>query len=93
MINEIEIEKKEICFFISDILGEMCRFYEKLYNFNLIFDNEINLYLGDCEIKYLIENDKKICDSFLIFEECKDVVMNLKLNKFLGLDGILNEFY
>lgn len=59
VINEIETEKKEIRSSTSDILGEMCRFYEKLYNSNSIPDNEINSYLGDCEIKHLTENDKK----------------------------------
>lgn len=54
MINEIERDKKEICFIFCDILGEMCKFYKMLYNFNLIFGNEVNLYFGDCEIKVLI---------------------------------------
>lgn len=59
VINEIETDKNEIRSSTCDILGEMCNFYEKLYNSNSIPDNEINSYLDDCEIKHLTENDKK----------------------------------
>lgn len=72
-INEIETDKKEIRSSTCDILGEMCNFYEKLYNSNSIPDNEINSYLDDCEIKHLTENDKKKC--VIVFQHLKNVKM------------------
>ena len=72
----------------------MCNFYEKLFSSNSIEDNDIDRYLKDCKINPLTENDKNLCDSFPILDECKDAVMkNLKANKSPGLDGIPNEFY
>lgn len=71
-INEIETDKKEIRSSTCDILGEMCNFYEKLYNSNSIPDNEINSYLDDCEIKHLTENDKKCV---IVFQHLKNVKM------------------
>lgn len=55
VINEIERDKKEICSTSCDISGEMCKFYKTLYNSNSIPGNEVNSYLGDCEIKALIK--------------------------------------
>lgn len=34
-----------------------------------------------------------MCDAFRSMTECKETVMNLKLNKSTGLNGIPNEFY
>ena len=88
MINEIETDEKIKLETNSDILGEMCNCYEKLFSSNSIEDNNINSYLKDCKINPLTENDKNICDNFPTLDECKDAVMNLKANKSPGLDGM-----
>ena len=52
MINEIETDEKIKLKTNSDILGEMCNFYEKLvFSSNSIYieDNNINRYLKDCK--------------------------------------------
>lgn len=45
MIEIIYVIPEKNCPAICDILVEMCKFYEKFYNFNTITDNEINSYI------------------------------------------------
>ena len=45
MINEIETDEKIILETNSDMLGEMCNFYEKLFSSNSIENNDITKYL------------------------------------------------
>ena len=76
----------------SDVLKEMCSFYEKLYTSKSINDVDIDEYLSD-DVPNVDENDKILCDSFPTIDECKEAVLNMKSNKSPGLDGIPAEFY
>ena len=76
----------------SDVLKEMCSFYEQLYTSKSINDVDINEYLSD-DVPNVDENDKILCDSFPTIGECKEAVLNMKSNKSPGLDGIPAEFY
>lgn len=71
----------------------MCYFYENLYISKFIKNDDINVYLNDVECLKFSNSEKEFCDLLFIIDECVDVVNNLKNNKFLGLDGILVEFY
>ena len=42
----------------SDIMGEMCSFYEKLYTSKNISDTDIDNYLSNTEIPKLYSDDK-----------------------------------
>ena len=81
VINEIETDEKIKLETNSDILGEICNFYEKLFSSNSIEDNDIDIYLKKFKINPLTENDENLCDSFPTLDECKDAVMNLKAKK------------
>ena len=89
MINEIGTDEKIKLDTNSDILGEMCNFYEKLFSSNSIEDNDKTRHLKDCKINPLTENDKNLSDSFPTLDECIDAVMNLKANRmnFIKLSG------
>ena len=77
----------------EEILGEMCNFYEKLYDTQNINNSDIENYLRDTDIKRLTDNIKDKCDQFPTLDECKETVMDMKHNKSPGLDGLPAEFY
>lgn len=77
----------------SEILNEMCNFYEKLYKSTSIEDNNISNYLNDIHCPTLDENEKQNLDTLPSIDECKEAVFNMKNNKSPGLDGIPCEFY
>ena len=72
----------------SGILGQMCSYYEKLYQSKNIDDNEIDAYLNDSNIPQFSSIEKDTCDIFPTIEECKEAVFNMKPNKSQGLDGL-----
>ena len=77
----------------SEILGQMCSYFEKLYQSKNIDDNEKDAYLNDSNIPQLNPTEKDTCDIFPTIEECKEAVFNMKPNKSPGLDGLTGEFY
>ena len=76
-----------------EIIGEMCKFYAKLYTSKEISDENIDAYLENINVSIIDQKDKELCENFPAIEECKDAVMNLKNNKSPGLDGLPGEFY
>ena len=76
-----------------EIIGEMCKFYEKLYTSKEINDKNIDGYLEHINANIIDQKDKKLCEHFPAIEECKDAVMNLKNNKSPGLDELPGKFY
>ena len=61
-----------------EIIGEMCKFYEKLYTSKEINDENIDGYLENINVNIIDQKDKELCEHFPAIEECKDAVMNLK---------------
>ena len=93
VIREIKSDGNDSITSQSDIMGEMCSFYEKLYTSKNISDTDIDNYLSNTEIPKLSSNDKEYCDEFPTIEECREAVFNMKANKSPGLDGLPSEFY
>ena len=80
----------------SDILNELCLFYENLYKSKQTEENNTGIqdYIKQTELKSrLTENEKTYCDEFPTINECVEAIMNMKDNKSPGLDGLPNEFY
>ena len=77
----------------SDIMGEMCSFYEKLYTSQNISDVDIDTYLADIDTPKLSSVEKELCDAFPSLDECREAVFAMKVNKSPGLDGLPSEFY
>lgn len=78
---------------INLIIGEMINYYMNLFKIINILIDKILIYLDNIEVLMLNEKDKLMLDEFFIFEECKNVVFDMKGEKFFGLDGIFCEFY
>lgn len=55
----------------SEILNEMCNFYENLYKSTSIEDTNISNYLHDIQCPTLDENEKQNFDTLLSIDECK----------------------
>ena len=77
----------------SDIMGEMCSFYEKLYTSQNISDVDIDTYLADIDTPKLSSVEKELCDAFPSLDECEESVFAMKVNKSPGLDGLQSEIY
>ena len=60
----------------NDILKEICTFYENLYQWKQINNNEINLYLSELEFD---EKEKPFCDEIPL-HKCEEAVLNQKKN-------------
>lgn len=41
----------------------------------------------------LNNDDRNYLDNFFLYEECREVVNNMKKEKLFGLDGLFCEFY
>ena len=93
IIRELTNENNDFLNTDEEILGEMCNFYEKLYDTQNINNSDIENYLRDTNIKCLTDNIKDKCDQFPTLDECKETVMDMKHNKSPGLDGLPAEFY
>ena len=93
VIKELAVENNKTVHSENEILGEMCKFYEKLYNTASISDTSIDDYLEGETIPQLNNADKDFLESFPTLDECKDAVNDMKVNKSPGLDGIPSEFY
>lgn len=77
----------------SEIIKEICNFYENLYTTKSIDCNKISNYINDIKCPTLNDQDKLICDALPTQDECKEAVFNVKNNKSPGLDGLPCEFY
>ena len=76
------------------ILGEMCKFYENLYDSKQTTNSEeLQDYIRESKPSKLSNQDQKFCEYFPTIEECTEAVKNMKNNKSPGLDGIPPEFY
>ena len=93
IIRELTNENSDFLNTDEEILGEMCNFYEKLFDTQNINNSDIENYLRDTNIKCLTDNIKDKCDQFPTLDECKETVMDMKHNKSPGLDGLPAEFY
>lgn len=65
----------------------MCDNYENLYSSKLVSNEDIDLYLKNYKVNKLSETDRNKCDAFPSINDCKETVMNLRSNKFRGIDG------
>ena len=64
-VNELYTDKNETVYSNSDILGEMCNFYERLYSSKFVPDDEIDNYLSSLNLdSVLSDRDKELCDTF-----------------------------
>ena len=77
----------------SEILQEMCNFYENLYTSKSTNDEKNANYIEKVDCPKLNTQDKEFCDKLPTLDECKDAVLNMKNNKSPGLDGLPSEFY
>ena len=77
----------------SDIMGEMCSFYEKLYTSQNISDVAIDTYLADIDSPKLSSVEKELCDAFPSLDEYREAVFAMKVSKSPGLDCLPSEFY
>lgn len=77
----------------NSIIGEMIIYYKDLFKTANIPTDNISTYLDNIEVPMLNEKDKLMLDEFPTFEECKNPVLEMKGEKFPGLDGIPIEFF
>ena len=77
----------------SEILQEICNFYENLYTSKPTNDEKIPIYIEKVDCPKLNTQDKEMCYKLPTLDEWKDAVLNMKNNKSPGLDGLLSEFY
>lgn len=92
-IKELRDVNNKIINTNSEIIKEICNFYENLYTTKSIDGNKISNYINDIKYPTLNEQDKLICDALPTLDECKEAVFNMKNNKSPGLDGLPCEFY
>ena len=59
VIKELKTDDGNIMKTDSEILGQMCSYYEKLYQSKNIDDNEIDAYLNDSNIPQLSPTEKE----------------------------------
>ena len=57
-----------------EIIGEMCKFYEKLYTSKEINDKNIDAYLENINVNIIDQKDNELCEHFPVIDECKDVM-------------------
>ena len=78
----------------DEILEEMRKFYQSLYNYKPIKNiDESNLSEFPKKINKLNENEKLALDNEISEEELRKQVFNSASNKSPGPDGFTNEFY
>lgn len=78
----------------ESILSHVVNFYSNLYTPENISASEINNYLSQTPYEQkLTESEANLCEGLFTVTECELAVMNMKLNKSPGLDGISIEFY
>ena len=93
-IKELKLENGKKINAPKEILEEMRRFYQSLYNFKSIKPIEESKLAEFPEyFKKLNEIEKTLLDSFISEEELRSVVFSSGLNKSPGPDGFTNEFY
>lgn len=90
-MDELQNKKHENITTDDKILGEMCYFYEHLYNTKNVNNLDIENYLESSNIKTRSTTAKD--NKVPTLDECKDTVMSMKSNKAPGLDGLPVEFY
>ena len=87
VIKELKIDNGNTVKTDNEILGQMCSYYEKLYQSKNRDDLEIDNYLSNSNIPQLSPTEKETCEFFPSIDECKEAVLNMKPNKSPGLDG------
>lgn len=77
----------------KEVLKEERKFYENLFKSTQSKIN-INEYLSSVKLEKKLTNEEAdICEGLFTFEECKQSVEDLKINKSPGSDGLTAEFY
>jgi len=90
--SSIRTSNNEIQTDINSILDEQVLYYKKLFSSESCNLNEAKNLLKNVDSK-LDENDNLILDSPISFEECENVLKEMKNGKSPGSDGITAEFY
>ena len=76
----------------SDILGEMCDFYTRLYRSSNIKNANIKSYIEKIQFQNILNEKQKMeLDEFPSQKECDQAIKMLKPNKSPGLDGLMGE--
>lgn len=68
----------------SEILREMCNFYENRYTSKSTNDERIADYIENVDCPKINTQDNDICDKLPNLNECKDADLYMKSNKSLG---------
>ena len=78
----------------TEILKEEVKFYSELYTSSNVTSKEINDYLSSIVFENkLSEKESILCEGLLSLKECTEAVINMKMNKSPGCDGLPPEFY
>ena len=63
----------------SEILQNMCYFYENIYTNKSTNDEKIANYIKKVDCPESNTQDEEICDRLPTLDECKDAVLNMKI--------------
>ena len=89
-ISKLEVNNKTIKD-EKNILGEIKKFYEKLYSSNNIDKNKLGEVLKN--IPKLSESQRNLTKGIIIYNECLKALKSLANGKTPGQDGITTDFY
>jgi hypothetical protein len=74
VIHEIKTENNTIVKSASDILSNLCTYYETLYTSSNVSDNFIDSYWNETKCITLSNKERLLCDEFPTVNECENAL-------------------